>query len=119
MEAGFVDLQDEGDVVLEADQAPLEVGDGDAGVRMPDVQADEIAGLGVQPVDAGPAAAGRAGLAELDHEAFVHEFADELRDGRDTGIDLFAEGGDAIFSTLDAETQDGLFQDGILVVFFV
>ena len=115
----FVDLQDEGDVVLAADQGPLEVGDGDTGVRMPDVQADEIAGSGIESVDAGPAAAGRAGLAELDHEAFVHELADEFRDGRDAGVDLFAEGRDAIFPTLDAKAQDGLFQDGILVVFFV
>ena len=119
VEAGFVNLQDKRNVVLAADQGALEVRDGDAGVRVPDVQADEIAGSGVQPIDAGPAAAGRAGFAEFDHEAFVHELADELRDGRYAGVDLLAEGRDAIFPTLDAKTQDGLFEDGILVVFFV
>ena len=119
MQAGFVDLQDEGDIVLEADQAALEIGDRNAGVRVPDVQADEIAGLGVQAVNARPAPAGGAGFAQLDHETFVHEFADQLGDRGNAGVNLLTQSCNAIFTTLDAESEDGLLQDGILVVLFV
>ena len=43
----------------------------------------------------------------------------ELGHRGDAGVDLLAEGGDAVFPALDAEAKDGLFQNGILVVFFV
>ena len=119
MEAGLVDLEDERDVVLEALQDTLEVRHGNTGMRMPDVQADEIARIRIQAVDGRPPATGRSGFAQFDHEAFVHQFADELGHRRDAGVDFFAQGGDAVFAILDAKTQDGLFQDGILVVFFV
>ena len=48
----------------------------------------------------------------------LHLF-DEFGHGGDAGVDLLAEGGYAVFAALDAQAQDGLLQNGILVVFFV
>ena len=115
----FLVLEDEGEVLLEGDDVPLEIGDDDAGVGMPDIDAGEETGVRVQPVDARPASAGSPVFPEIDHEAFVDQLVDELGDGRDAVLQLGGQGGDAVFAVVDAETEDILLHQGRLVLFLV
>ena len=119
VQALFVQLQEERDVVLEGDEPALEVGDGDAGVRVAHVHADEVARLRIEAVDAGASSAGGPRLAHLDHETLLHELPDQFRDRGDAGIELLAQSRDAVFTAFDAQAEYGFLENGVFVVFFV
>ena len=109
----------EGDSVAKSEEPSLEIRHGDAYVGVADVHADEVARFRVESVNGRPAPAGGAGFAHVYHEALVHQFADEFGGGGDGCSDGLAEGGDALFSAFDAEIENGLFEQGIFVIFFL
>ena len=115
----FVGLHSVEDIVLERDETAFEVGDGNTDMPVADVYAHKVPGLRIETVDGRSAAAGSAGLAKVYHESLVHQFPDEFGSRGNGCADGLADGGNAVFPALDAEEQDVLFQEGVLVVFFV
>ena len=111
-----VGFQDERDVGNEGDDVSLEIGDGDVEMLTGDVHADEIPCIGVEAEDAGTASARGADLAQVQHEAFVDQLADDFRDRGDAGIELFGQVRNRITLIEDAEAEDFPLHVSILAV---
>ena len=80
-----------------------------------DVHADEVARIGVQPVDVGAPAAGRPLLAEIVDEPLVDQFADQFGHRRHAQIHGLAQVRDARIAAQNILTDDLLLQNRILV----
>ena len=118
VDGGLVGLHDKGNVVLEVDEAALEVRDGYAGVLVADGCAHKIAGFRVETVDGRLASSGGAGLAQVHHEALAHQFSDEFGGRGNRSPDGFRDGRNAVLPVFDAQIKNGFLQKGVLVIFF-
>ena len=99
------------------EQLPLEIDDREHHRVGPYLHADEITRIGIQAVDVGSPASGRALLAEIVDEALLDQLADEFRHGRHAQIDGPAQIRNARIAAENVLPDNLLFENRVFVAF--
>ena len=108
--------QDWGDVDLRYTLEVYDKADSYTDAVLLDIGSYEVPGGWIQTVDAWTAASIGAQLSHVHEEALVHQLPDQFGDGRDAGVEFFAEVGYAVAVLVYAEGYYPLLQCGILAV---
>ena len=101
-------------ILDEIDYLALEVADGDVVVVSGHIHSHEVAGFGVEAVNARASSSRGANLTLIPEEAFSNEFGNEFGDSGYTDAEVAAEISNTVVAVFDAQFQDISFDCCVL-----
>lgn len=99
------------------DKTALEIYQAETYMVVAYIDPEEVAGVGIEPVQVGAAPAAGTLFAEVVNESFVYKFGYEFGYGRDAQAHFTAQIGQAAIAASQILTYDSAFDYGILVAF--